>query len=76
MNAMPTRKGEAARFLGEEIANLERTVDFLQGELRKQCEQNRQRQKTIERQKATIDKLKKQLKARQALTTAKSMKTK
>ena len=83
MNSMPMRKGEAASFLGEEMAKLELMIEFLQGELRKQCKQKmvtmdklKRQQKTSERQKATIDKLKKQLKAYKAIPAAKSMKAK
>ena len=66
-----------AYVLRQQIAKLELTIQFLQGELRRQCEQKLQRQKTIEGQKATIDKLRSQLKASKSMKeVSKSMKVK
>ena len=64
-----------AYILRQQIAKLELTIQFLQGELRRQCEQKLQRQKTIEGQKATIDKLRSQPKASKSMKV-KSMKAK
>ena len=73
---MPVRKGAAARFLGEEIANLELHVEHLQKTIDGQRKRSQQDEVTIEKQKATIKKLKTELKATKAMKAMKSMKPK
>ena len=73
---MPVRKGAAARFLGEEIDKLAFQARFLHTLIAKQRKQSQQDETTIEKQKATIKKLKAELKASKAMKAMKSTKAK